>query len=58
MLNLHNNELTGPIPAELGNLTNLRELNVLGTQLTGCIPVGLQDVWGLLVLAPDLPDCG
>ena len=37
-LDLSNNELTGSIPPEIGNLTNLTYLNLGGNQLTGEIP--------------------
>ena len=44
-------QLTGPIPPELGNLTNLRWLTLHDNQLTGEIPAGLgrltnlEQVW-------------
>ena len=37
-LNLFNNQLTGSIPSEIGNLTNLTFLYLTNTQLTGSIP--------------------
>ena len=37
-LYLHSNELTGPIPSWLVNLTELRELSLWSNQLTGTIP--------------------
>ncbi len=45
-LNLRDNRLSGPIPPELGNLTNLTELNLQGQnhQLSGCIPGSLRGV--------------
>ena len=57
-LDLGSNELTGPIPAELGDLSNLEWLYLAGNELTGCVPAGLRDVplndfWSL-----GLPDCG
>ena len=57
-LRLHNNQLTGEIPAELGNLTNLIDLYLYRNQLTGCIPEGLRNIrrndFGQL----GLPFCG
>ena len=41
---LGSNQLTGEIPAELGQLTNLTVLRLAGNQLTGCVPDGLRDV--------------
>ena len=43
-LDLSDNELTGEIPTELGNLSNLEWLYLSGNQLTGCVPAGLGDV--------------
>ena len=43
-LNLSDNQLTGEIPAELGNLSNLERLYLGANQLTGCVPAGLRDV--------------
>ena len=43
-LDLSDNELTGEIPTELGNLSNLAWLYLSGNQLTGCVPAGLLDV--------------
>lgn len=40
-LDLSYNELTGSIPPELGNLTNLSELNLSHNHLTGTIPAAL-----------------
>ena len=37
-LSLYANELSGPIPPELGQLTNLRNLLLYGNQLSGPIP--------------------
>ena len=51
--------MTGPIPAALGDLTNLSELYLSGNELTGCVPVGLRDVAEENDLGElDLPDCG
>ena len=44
VLFLNHNQLSGPIPPELGNLANLWELSLNDNQLTGCIPSGLQYV--------------
>ena len=41
---LFGNGLTGPIPAELGKLSNLRQLFVYLNRLTGPIPIGLADL--------------
>ena len=43
-LDLSGNQLTGEIPTELGNLSNLAWLYLSGNQLTGCVPAGLWDV--------------
>ncbi|MCP4220554.1 MAG: S8 family serine peptidase [bacterium] len=40
-LELENNQLTGPLPAEIGNLTALRILQVAGNLLDGPLPVQL-----------------
>ena len=37
-LAIHNNDLAGGLPSELGNLTNLKELNLSLNDLTGEIP--------------------
>ena len=44
---LHNNELTGPIPPALGNLTNLQQLNLSDNKLTGTIPAALGNLTNL-----------
>jgi Leucine-rich repeat (LRR) protein len=46
-LELNNNELTGPIPPELGDLSNLTELQLYNNQLTGSIPPELGDLSNL-----------
>ena len=46
-LTLDANQLTGAIPAELGNLTSLTRLSLSSNQLTGSIPAGLGAVSGL-----------
>ncbi len=40
-LALSENDLTGPIPAEIGSLTHLRELDLSANELTGPIPAEL-----------------
>jgi len=37
-LNLHENQLTGSIPPEIGNLTNLTYLDLSNNQFSGIIP--------------------
>ena len=46
-LSLHSNRLTGSIPAELGNLTSLRELSLSSNRLTGSIPAQLGNLASL-----------
>ena len=56
-MELNINQLTGPIPAALGNLTNLRTLNLHGNELTGTIPVELGDLtnlWHLFLSSNEL----
>ena len=43
-MNLGNNQLTGEIPAELGQLTQLTDLNLGGNQLIGTIPASLGNL--------------
>ena len=58
-----NNKLTGSIPAELGDLTNLTELSLGGNGLSGEIPPELGDLtslqelylWGNTDLTGPLP---
>ena len=45
-----NNKLTGSIPAELGDLTNLTELSLGGNGLSGEIPPELGDLTNLTLL--------
>jgi len=40
-------ELTGEIPSEIGNLTNLTYLNLSGNQLTGSIPESICELTNL-----------
>lgn len=44
---IKNNELTGSIPAELGNLSNLRKLTVINNRLTGIIPATMGNLSNL-----------
>ena len=43
-LYLYDNQLSGTIPAELGNLSNLQWLSLEGNQLTGSIPPELENL--------------
>ncbi len=47
---LWSNQLTGSIPAELGNLTNLQGLYLYDNQLTGSIPAELGNLTNLYAL--------
>ena len=49
--------MTGPIPSELGSLSNLEELFLSGNQLTGCIPVGIAGVANNDLSQLGLPFC-
>ncbi|KAF8027074.1 hypothetical protein BT93_E0098 [Corymbia citriodora subsp. variegata] len=42
MLSLSNNNLTGPIPASIGNLSTLEELNLFSNYLTGGVPISIS----------------
>ena len=46
-LSLESNGLTGSIPPEIGNLTNLTDLNICFTQLTGAIPSEIGNLTNL-----------
>ncbi len=50
-LNLYNNQLSGSIPADLGNLTNLQQLWLYNNQLSGSIPAELGNLTKLYSLA-------
>ena len=39
------NQLTGPIPSELGKLSNLEYLSIDYNQLTGCVPASLREAY-------------
>ena len=52
-LSLSDNQLTGPIPPELGRLTNLERLQINRNQLTGPIPVELGNLTELTFLRVD-----
>jgi hypothetical protein len=65
-LNLSMQQLTGPIPPEIGKLTNLTGLNLSSNQLTGKIPDNICDIYPNLSfffsvtnnqLCPPYPDC-
>jgi len=50
-LDLYNNQLTGSIPPEIGNLTNLTYLNLGNNQLTGSIPSEIGNLTNLTSLS-------
>ena len=50
-LNLGSNQLTGPIPPEIGYLTNLTYLNLQFNQLTGSIPSEMWNLTNLTLLS-------
>jgi hypothetical protein len=50
-LNLSRNQLSGSIPAELGNLTNLKKLWLFSNRLSGSIPAALGNLTNLQVLS-------
>ena len=59
-LRLHENELSGEIPSELGSLTNLARLYLYDNQLTGEIPSelsGLENLEDLFLAGNQLSGC-
>jgi hypothetical protein len=50
-LDLHNNELEGPIPTSVGNLYNLNAFSVAHNRLTGSIPAELGQLTRLVFLS-------
>ena len=50
-LSLSGNQLTGPIPPQLGSLSNLEELYLSQNQLSGSIPTELGNLASLTVLS-------
>ena len=57
-LYLHENQLSGEIPPELGKLSKLERLYLGGNRLTGCIPRSLRDVPNNDLADLELPFCG
>jgi len=62
LLNLHNNDLAGNIPPEIGYLSNLRSMNLGFNDLSGSIPLeigNLSQIWSLWLesneLSGDIP---
>ena len=54
---LLSNQLSGNIPSELGNLTNLTQLFLSDNQLTGCVPAALRNVAANDFASLGLPFC-
>ena len=50
-LDLNDNQLSGTIPAQLGNLSSLEGLNLTRNQLSGTIPAELGELADLTILA-------
>ena len=50
-LQLSNNQLTGAIPSQLGNLANLTEVSLGSNQLTGSVPPTLGNLANLEILS-------
>ena len=48
---LNSNQLTGSIPPEIGNLTNLTHLYLRDNQLTGIIPPEIGNLTNLILLS-------
>ena len=53
LLDLAGNELSGPIPPELGRLTDLERLSLRNNRLSGAIPVELDNLTALTDLSID-----
>ena len=51
MLDLSGNRLSGTVPAELGRLANLENLNLAKNRLTGGIPAALGELSSLVYLS-------
>ena len=56
-LSLGSNQLSGPIPSELGNFANLLGLWLDDNQLSGCVPAKLLNVPSNDVASLGLPSC-
>ena len=56
-LDLRDNQLSGPIPSELGNLAYLQRLELRDNQFSGCVPVKLFDMTSNDVTSLGLPSC-